>query len=81
MYYLDFEENIRELDEKLAQPELSESERKRLQSKLKRLIENAYKRLTPWQKTLVARHENRPHTSDYIRVLIQDFVPLCGSFY
>jgi len=79
MYYLDFEENIRELDEKLAQPELSESERKRLQSKLKRLIENAYKRLTPWQKTLVARHENRPHTSDYIRVLIQDFVPLCGD--
>ena len=79
MYYLDFEENIRELDEKLAQPELSESEKKRLQFKLKRLIENAYKRLTPWQKTLVARHENRPHTSDYIRELIQDFVPLCGD--
>ena len=79
MYYLDFEENIRDMDEKLAEPNLSEAEKKRLQAKLKRLIENAYKRLTPWQKTLVARHENRPHTSDYIRELIQDFVPLCGD--
>ena len=79
MYYLDFEENIREIDEKLAQPDLSAAEQKRLQSKLKRLIENAYQRLTPWQKTLVARHENRPHTSDYIQALITDFVPLCGD--
>ena len=79
MYYLDFEENIREIDEKLAQPDLTESEKKRLESKLKRLVENAYKRLTPWQKTLVARHENRPHTLDYIRGLITDFVPLCGD--
>ena len=79
MYYLDFEENIRDMDEKLAEPNLSEAEKKRLQTKLKRLIENTYKRLTPWQKTLVARHENRPHTSDYIHELIQDFVPLCGD--
>ena len=79
MYYLDFEENIHEVDDKLAQPDISEAEKKRLQSKLKRLIENAYQRLTPWQKTLVARHENRPHTSDYIRALITDFVPLCGD--
>ena len=79
MYYLDFEENIHEVDEKLAQPDISDAEKKRLQSKLKRLIENAYKRLTPWQKTLVARHENRPHTSDYIRELIKDFTPLSGD--
>ena len=79
MYYLDFEENIREVEEKLAQPEISEAEKKRLQAKLNRLIENTYKRLTPWQKTLIARHENRPHTSDYIRGLIKDFTPLCGD--
>ena len=79
MHYLDFEENIRETDEKLAQPELSDSERKRLQAKLKRLIENTYTRLTPWQRTLLARHEDRPHTSDYIQFLITDFVPLCGD--
>lgn len=79
MYYLDFEENIKEIDEKLAQPDLSDGEKKRLQVKLKRLVENTYKRLTPWQKTLLARHENRPHTSDYIRGLIDGFVPLCGD--
>lgn len=79
MHYLDFEENIREMDEKLAQPELSDSERKRLQNKLDRLIDNTYKRLTPWQKTLLARHEDRPHTSDYIQTLITNFIPLCGD--
>ena len=79
MHYLDFEENIREIDDKLTQPDISEAEKKRLQSKLKRLLDNAYQRLTPWQKTLVARHENRPHATDYIRSLITDFVPLCGD--
>ena len=79
MYYLDFEENIHDVDDKLAQPDISEAEKKRLQVKLKRLIDNAYKRLTPWQKTLVARHENRPHATDYIHDLITDFIPLCGD--
>ena len=79
MYYLDFENNICEIDKKLAQPKLSETERKRLQTKLNRLIENTYKRLTPWQKTLVARHENRPHTLDYIHFLTEDFTPLSGD--
>ena len=79
MYYLNFENNIREMDEKLAQPDLPENEKKRLQNKLNRLIENTYKRLTPWQKTLVARHENRPHALDYIRFLIKDFTPLSGD--
>ena len=79
MYYLNFENNICEMDKKLAQPDLSENEKKRLQTKLNRLIENTYKRLTPWQKTLVARHENRPHTFDYIRFLIKDFTPLAGD--
>lgn len=79
MYYLNFENNICEMDKKLAQPDLSENEKKRLQTKLNRLIENTYKRLTPWQKTLVARHENRPHAFDYIRFLIKDFTPLSGD--
>ena len=79
MYYLDFEENIHDIDDQLAQPDLSDAEKKRLQTKLQRLMDNTYKRLTPWQKVLLARHENRPHTSDYIRALIQDFVPLCGD--
>ncbi len=79
MHYLDFEENIQEVDEKLLGMKLSDNERKRLQNKLKRLVESAYKRLTPWQKTLVARHENRPHLVDYIQGLIKNFVPLSGD--
>ena len=79
MYYLDFENNICAIDQKLAQPDLAETEKKRLQTKLNKLIENTYKRLTPWQKALVARHENRPHTLDYIHSLIGDFVPLSGD--
>ncbi len=79
MHYLDFEENIRQIDEKLAKPNLPESEVKRLNHKLKRLIERTYQRLTPWQKTQVARHEDRPHTLDYIRELMPDFFELAGD--
>ncbi len=79
MHYLDFEENIRLVDEKLAAPNLSESEIKRLNSKLAHLIERAYHRLTPWQKTQIARHEDRPHTLDYIHDLMPDFFELSGD--
>ena len=79
MHYLDFEENIRQVDEKLSEPNLSESEVKRLNHKLKRLIERAYQRLTPWQRTQIARHEDRPHTLDYIRELMPDFFELAGD--
>ena len=79
MHYLDFEENIRQVDEKLAEPNLPESEVKRLNHKLKRFIERAYQRLTPWQKTQIARHEDRPHTLDYIHELMPDFFELSGD--
>ena len=79
MHYLDFEENIRQIDEKLANPNLPESEIKRLNHKLKRFIERTYHRLTPWQKTQIARHEDRPHTLDYIRELMPDFFELSGD--
>ncbi len=79
MHYLDFEENIRQVDEKLAEPNLPESEVKRLNHKLKRFIERTYQRLTPWQKTQIARHEDRPHTLDYIHELMPDFFELSGD--
>lgn len=79
MHYLDFEEHIGEVEEKLSQGQLSLSEQKRLQNKLTRLIDLAYKRLTPWQRTQIARHEDRPHASDYIKSLFQNFVPLSGD--
>jgi acetyl-CoA carboxylase carboxyl transferase subunit alpha len=79
MHYLDFEENIKEIDKKLAKDDINDAEKKRLKSKLNRLIERTYQRLTPWQKTQIARHEDRPHTLDYIRELMPDFFELCGD--
>ncbi|MFZ1105514.1 MAG: acetyl-CoA carboxylase carboxyltransferase subunit alpha, partial [Hyphomicrobiaceae bacterium] len=38
-------------------------------------------RLTPWQKTQVARHPDRPHCLDYVSALIEDFIPLAGDRY
>ncbi len=84
---LDFEKPIAELESKLA--ELSHmsssadidivSEIQRLQSKTTQLLQKTYKKLTPWQKVQVARHPERPHTSDYIARLITDFTPLAGD--
>jgi acetyl-CoA carboxylase carboxyl transferase subunit alpha len=51
----------------------------RLQGKTAQMIAETYARLTPWQKTQVARHPARPHFSDYIAALIAEFTPLAGD--
>jgi acetyl-CoA carboxylase carboxyl transferase subunit alpha len=51
----------------------------RLQVKSAHLIGEIYARLTPWQKTQVARHPSRPHFSDYAARLITEFTPLAGD--
>src|SRR5512141_586102 len=51
----------------------------RLSEKLERLTREIYASLTPWQKTLVARHPARPYTLDYIQALTTDFVELHGD--
>ena len=84
---LEFEKNISEVEDKikhLRQLELSdgldiETELSRLQQKLDRLFKQLYSKLTPWQKTLVARHPSRPHCLDYVNGLIEDFEPLSGD--
>jgi len=45
----------------------------------RRLLAETYARLTAWQKTLVARHPNRPHFSDIAKALVEDFMPLAGD--
>lgn len=51
----------------------------RLETKAEQTLKDIYSRLTPWQKTLVARHPDRPHAVDYIAGLIEDFTPLAGD--
>ncbi|HEX5856419.1 MAG TPA: acetyl-CoA carboxylase carboxyltransferase subunit alpha [Thermoanaerobaculia bacterium] len=51
----------------------------KLEGKVRKLSREIYENLTPWQKTLVARHPNRPFTLDYVRVLIRDFTEWHGD--
>lgn len=84
---LDFEKNIIEIEarieglKQIAQDEDVDisDEVKKLQQKLNRQIKTSYANLTPWQKTQVARHTERPHCLDYVNALIEDFTPLCGD--
>lgn len=50
-----------------------------LEKKYQKLLETTYKHLTPWQKVLVARHAERPHFLDFLKVLITDFEELAGD--
>ncbi len=86
-HYLEFERPVAELESKIKElRRLSDSdgvniveEVARLEAKLDRLLVQSYGKLTPWQKTQVARHPDRPHTSHYIEHLLEDFVPLAGD--
>ena len=51
----------------------------RLEAKAAQLLKDTYAKLTPWQKTMVARHPGRPHFQDYVSRLIEDFTPLAGD--
>ncbi len=51
----------------------------KLREKLERVSREIYSTLTPWQKTLVARHPARPYTLDYVQALMSDFVELHGD--
>ncbi|MFL6758640.1 acetyl-CoA carboxylase carboxyltransferase subunit alpha [Sphingomonas sp.] len=85
--YLDFEKPIAELETRAA--ELRETantgsididaEIGRLETKANKLLRDAYAKLTPWQKTQVARHPDRPHFKDYVAGLADDFLPLAGD--
>ena len=51
----------------------------RLREKVERVSREIYASLTPWQKTLVARHPERPKALDYVKALIGDWMPLAGD--
>jgi acetyl-CoA carboxylase carboxyl transferase subunit alpha len=85
--FLDFEKPIAEIQARIAElRETSsageaniEAEIGRLEERAERLLRDTYARLTPWQKTQVARHPERPHFKDYVAALVDDFLPLAGD--
>lgn len=85
--FLDFEKPLAELEGKIEELRHLENsgdiniaeEVARLQGKVDKLLRQTYAKLSPWQKTLVARHPERPHFFDYAKALIEDFTPLAGD--
>lgn len=85
--YLDFEKPIAELQARVAElreagansPADISAELGRLEAKAAKLLADTYGRLTPWQKTQVARHPERPHFKNYVAGLFSQFVPLAGD--
>ncbi|MEQ1548267.1 MAG: acetyl-CoA carboxylase carboxyltransferase subunit alpha [Chakrabartia sp.] len=85
--YLDFEKPIAELQARIS--ELRETavsgttdlapEIEKLEAKADRLLRDTYAKLTPWQKTQVARHPERPHFQSYIAGIVDGFMPLAGD--
>ena len=86
-YFLDFEKPIAELEGKIEElRRLSEPDGINIADEVGRLttvadkqLRTTYARLTPWQKTQVARHPDRPKAQDYIQTLITEFTPLSGD--
>jgi len=93
--FLDFEKQIADLEGKIeelrqfgtkdgnSEPKSNglniDEEIARLQGKTAQMIADTYAKLTPWQKTQVARHPARPHFSEYIAALVSEFTPLAGD--
>src|ERR1700689_1196008 len=84
--YLDFEKPVAELEAKIEELRALNSdgdaiadEISRIEGKAAQALKELYSGLSPWQKTQVARHPQRPHCLDYVATLIGDFVPLAGD--
>ena len=86
--YLDFEKPVAELEAKVEELRAMAQEGNavsvgdeinRLQAKASAALKDIYSELTPWQKTQVARHPQRPHCLDYVSALITNFVPFAGD--
>ncbi len=86
---LDFEKTISDLQDKISKLKDSGSDKTSLvevneqiediKIKIDKKLNDIYKKLTPWHKLQVARHPERPHFLDYVKVLFQDFEPLSGD--
>ena len=86
--YLDFEKDLAEIQSKISDleglPDSSSSkniknEIKLLKSKTVDILSSLYADMSPWRKCQVARHPERPHTTDYINYIISEYTPLSGD--
>ena len=85
--YLEFEKPIAELDRRIIELRGTASagsanidaEVERLDAKSTKLLRETYAKLSPWQKTQVARHPERPHFKDYVAGIAEDFMVLAGD--
>jgi acetyl-CoA carboxylase carboxyl transferase subunit alpha len=86
--YLDFEKPVAELEAKVEELRAMAAsgdavsigdEIQRLEAKAEQALRELYSQLSPWQKTLVARHPQRPHATEFVHELIEDFSPLAGD--
>ena len=87
MQFLEFEQPIAELDAKIAELRMVDSdgevniseEIERLEKKAKDMTQSIFSKLTPWQITQLARHPSRPYSNDYIEKIFTDFDELHGD--
>ncbi|CTQ58273.1 acetyl-CoA carboxylase carboxyl transferase subunit alpha [Labrenzia sp. EL_208] len=87
--YLEFEKPVADIEGKIQELRAIaaedgeavnvDGEIERLNTKSAQTLQDLYSKLTPWQKTLVARHPDRPHAVDYVAGLVEDFTPLAGD--
>ncbi len=87
MQYYDFEKPVEELERKIADLQTysdakkpaTKAEIERLEGKLLKVMREVYGNLTPWQRTLISRHLQRPYAEDYIGLIFTDFLELHGD--
>jgi acetyl-CoA carboxylase carboxyl transferase subunit alpha len=86
--YLDFEKPVADLEAKVEELRALSNggdtasigeELTKLEAKAAKALTELYANLTPWQKTQVARHPQRPHFVDYVKGLVAEFTPLAGD--
>ena len=84
--YLEFEKPLREVEEKIEKlaaagngKASTQEEIRKLRMKLAQLEHELYSKLTPWQRTQLARHPQRPSTLDYIGGIFRDFLEFHGD--
>ena len=79
--YLDFEKPIAQIAQRATDYRAAgdDAGARHAEGAARRLLAETYAKLSPWQKTLVARHPARPHFSDIAKALVEDFTPLAGD--